>query len=429
MKLPIKKVYFDAILAGDKTLEYRADHLTLVCIETGEMLRADIEDVSMIDVDKIIHELKLNEEEAEEMFPGDKAVVFYFKDPRKYIEFPPRFASNKEFADYYLGHFPDHLIAKAPVADEGRSRSPSGSRSSGSDPPSAPGPFDPEAHVLHDPKLEPIDRIVGNPDVATGTIIDERGPPTPDEVIEVLEKEFPDPFPKDRIVKHERRRLKPGDVVELKRRMKVYARRTISQHNAISRNLHLGRTYRGEPNHSMTTESVVTQAEEGRYLIVRSVDEPPGTGHGDHDVYPGGNKVFAKRLKGDLSYDPLGREFSWYQDGCFTIVHEKMKVVDVLEPLWKNKKDLSREKAPELFPWEAPHAETCACPRCKEEKKKLHRVAHKDIDLRGLILHEEAPPASIECFNCRKQVLLVENQGERTVPNKCPHCGRCLGCD
>jgi len=42
MKLPIKKVYFDQIREGKKTVEYRDAHITFVCEETGETLRRDV---------------------------------------------------------------------------------------------------------------------------------------------------------------------------------------------------------------------------------------------------------------------------------------------------------------------------------------------------------------------------------------------------
>jgi ASC-1-like (ASCH) protein len=38
MKLPIKKEYFDQIKSGKKKFEYRENHITFVCEETGETL-------------------------------------------------------------------------------------------------------------------------------------------------------------------------------------------------------------------------------------------------------------------------------------------------------------------------------------------------------------------------------------------------------
>jgi len=49
MKLPIKKKYFDEIINGKKTKEYRDAHITFVCEETGEKLRMEVEVCSVID--------------------------------------------------------------------------------------------------------------------------------------------------------------------------------------------------------------------------------------------------------------------------------------------------------------------------------------------------------------------------------------------
>lgn len=48
MKLSIKKEYFDAIKNGSKCFDYRDAHITFVCEETGETLRKEVVDVSLI---------------------------------------------------------------------------------------------------------------------------------------------------------------------------------------------------------------------------------------------------------------------------------------------------------------------------------------------------------------------------------------------
>lgn len=45
MKLKIKKIYFDLIREGVKTIEYRDAHITFVCEETGEELYKGIKTV------------------------------------------------------------------------------------------------------------------------------------------------------------------------------------------------------------------------------------------------------------------------------------------------------------------------------------------------------------------------------------------------
>ena len=42
MKLPIKKKYFDEIKSGKKSHEFRDAHLTLICEETGEILKRKV---------------------------------------------------------------------------------------------------------------------------------------------------------------------------------------------------------------------------------------------------------------------------------------------------------------------------------------------------------------------------------------------------
>ena len=48
MKLPIRHEYFDDIKKGKKKFEYRDAHITFVDEETGEQLRKDVKDVSLI---------------------------------------------------------------------------------------------------------------------------------------------------------------------------------------------------------------------------------------------------------------------------------------------------------------------------------------------------------------------------------------------
>jgi len=48
MKLPIKRVFFEEIKAGRKSVEFRDAHLTLICEETGEELCIEVDGVSLI---------------------------------------------------------------------------------------------------------------------------------------------------------------------------------------------------------------------------------------------------------------------------------------------------------------------------------------------------------------------------------------------
>ena len=43
MKLPIKKKYFEQILNGTKTIDFRDAHITFICEETGREIKKEIE--------------------------------------------------------------------------------------------------------------------------------------------------------------------------------------------------------------------------------------------------------------------------------------------------------------------------------------------------------------------------------------------------
>ena len=71
MKLPINKRDFDQIKAGEKGLEFRDAHLTLVCEETGEHHR--------VDVTGVILDNKENWKvcvDNPKMFEDDKVIIF-----------------------------------------------------------------------------------------------------------------------------------------------------------------------------------------------------------------------------------------------------------------------------------------------------------------------------------------------------------------
>lgn len=57
--------------------------------------------------------------------------------------------------------------------------------------------------------------------------------------------------------------------------------------------------------------------EEGEFVVVKTTYDGGGTGHGSHDVYPDGYRVYCKALKNG-EYDENGIEISFYQSGCFT---------------------------------------------------------------------------------------------------------------
>ena len=74
MKLPIKKKYFDEIKLKKKRYEYRDAHITFVCEETGETLRQEIEQSSVINRTQV----PLTYRNAEGL-TEDKIVKFWLK--------------------------------------------------------------------------------------------------------------------------------------------------------------------------------------------------------------------------------------------------------------------------------------------------------------------------------------------------------------
>ncbi len=74
MKLLIKKIYFDEIVSGKKRFEYRDAHLTLVCEETGETFRVEVDDSRVIDRNKVPLEYRNAEGLTE-----DKIIKFWLK--------------------------------------------------------------------------------------------------------------------------------------------------------------------------------------------------------------------------------------------------------------------------------------------------------------------------------------------------------------
>lgn len=76
----------------------------------------------------------------------------------------------------------------------------------------------------------------------------------------------------------------------------------------------------------------------GRYIVVRTVSDGGGTGHGPHDIYPDGWHVTARSLdhaKGHLGQSP---EFTidFYQGGGFnTTTNDPIKVTGKAELRWE----------------------------------------------------------------------------------------------
>lgn len=96
--------------------------------------------------------------------------------------------------------------------------------------------------------------------------------------------------------------LQKGDIIELKKGMKVYA------------------AMNGRPQ---ITEISDTNGLTGEYAVIIAGSTGQGSGYdGSVDaavIYPDGYKIICKKLK-DGKYDSEGAEVTFYQSGCFSVV-------------------------------------------------------------------------------------------------------------
>lgn len=76
--MPIKKKWFDKIKSGKKDRDFRDSHITFVCEETGETLRAEIEKVGIMPRSKV-RKLLRSPPDFDEMFGDSRQVMFKLK--------------------------------------------------------------------------------------------------------------------------------------------------------------------------------------------------------------------------------------------------------------------------------------------------------------------------------------------------------------
>lgn len=80
---------------------------------------------------------------------------------------------------------------------------------------------------------------------------------------------------------------------------------------------------------SYKTETFDTSIFVGEYVVVKANLEGGGTGHGQNDVYPDGWNVICKKLTPEGKYDENGLEVSFYQSGCFTVIHKPNTIIPI----------------------------------------------------------------------------------------------------
>lgn len=77
MKLQIDKKYFDQIRNRDKRLEYRDAHITFICNQTGETIRADVIGVELQHFGDTKAQLSpIDDKEFKRMFTDKQQIVF-----------------------------------------------------------------------------------------------------------------------------------------------------------------------------------------------------------------------------------------------------------------------------------------------------------------------------------------------------------------
>lgn len=117
--------------------------------------------------------------------------------------------------------------------------------------------------------------------------------------------------------------LQEGDVIELKEGHEVYA-------NVPSHFVYANR--RG--NFEMTNSKVKIGGEldylAGRYIVTKTAMEGGGQGgHGPHDVYPNGHRVYCVSVDNDPK-----QEVNFYQSGAFTAMITDIKPVGKAVRTW-----------------------------------------------------------------------------------------------
>ncbi len=141
-----------------------------------------------------------------------------------------------------------------------------------------------------------------------------------------------------------KRELQVGDIFMIHKGQKVYVDipgkfvfSNVTESSKDANELHhhdvkIGRVFKTTKNKFDTNDMI------GFYVVTSTNYGGGGTGHGPHDVYPNGHRVYAKKLKGELfgdnwkdrkstlEWDEDGFEISFYQSGSFTAMIERGKV-------------------------------------------------------------------------------------------------------
>lgn len=115
--------------------------------------------------------------------------------------------------------------------------------------------------------------------------------------------------------------LKKDHVIELMEGHEVYA--SVPEHLVYSSK---------KGSFKLTDTNVVVGGDfsylKGKYVVVRTKTEGGGGGHGKHDTYPEGHRVYC------VSIDDKERKINFYQSGCFTAMIEDIEPIGTASLEW-----------------------------------------------------------------------------------------------
>jgi len=115
--------------------------------------------------------------------------------------------------------------------------------------------------------------------------------------------------------------LKEGDVIEIKKGMKVYA--DVPEHYV----------YANRRGSFKLTHSIVLINDNfdylcGKYVVYKTAMDGGGCGHGPHDIYPDGHHVFC------MLSDDNDVRIDFYQSGSFTAMLPNIKPIARAKRTW-----------------------------------------------------------------------------------------------
>ena len=113
--------------------------------------------------------------------------------------------------------------------------------------------------------------------------------------------------------------LNEGDVIEIKEGHKVYA--DVPEHFVCSNR---------KGCYDLTHHDVTIGGDfdylAGKYIVVKTVSDGGGTGHGAHDVYPNGHHVYC------VNADDKNVKVDFYQSGSFTAMIKDINPIKKPKP-------------------------------------------------------------------------------------------------